>query len=149
MSPAWVRFLVYNTGLVQYRWTNWSRPTDSGSTENARLENRKLFKILFKLLYLRFPPLQIRTYVPYLPSSGTFVFRTCVFSRPVALSADPVIRHLSKESSERDTIYLLLLVFVIAKYYILFAILCQMSVVNNVGQQQLTADNVCRHCRLM
>ena len=21
MSPAWVRFLVYNTGLVQYRWT--------------------------------------------------------------------------------------------------------------------------------
>jgi len=62
MSPAWVRFLVYNTGLVQYRW-----PTDSGSTESARLENRKLFKIFFKLLYLRFPPLQIRT---------------CVFSRP-------------------------------------------------------------------
>ena len=51
---------------------NWSRPTDSGSTENARLENRKLFKIHFKLLYLRFPPLQIRT----------CVFRTCVFSRP-------------------------------------------------------------------
>jgi len=48
---------------------NWSRPTDSGSTENARLENRKLFKILFKLLYLRFPPLQIRT----------GVFRTCIF----------------------------------------------------------------------
>ena len=21
MSPSWVRFLVYNTGLVQYRWT--------------------------------------------------------------------------------------------------------------------------------
>jgi len=94
---------------------NWSRPTDSGSTENARLENRKLFKLLFKLLslsfaatdrdidrllqqrranagnatlsayvdafstvadsYLRFPYLRI-------PSSGTFVFRTCVFSRP-------------------------------------------------------------------
>jgi len=35
--------------------------TDSGSTESARLENRKLFKILFKLLYLRFPPLHIRT----------------------------------------------------------------------------------------
>ena len=48
---------------------NWSRPTDSGSTENARLENRKLFKILFKLLYLRFSPLQIRT----------CVFRTCIF----------------------------------------------------------------------
>ena len=78
--------------------------TDSGSTESARLENRKLFKILFKLLYLRFPPLQIRTCVfrtcifhpctfvgylriPYLhiPSSGTFVFRTCVFSRPVVI----------------------------------------------------------------
>ena len=43
-----------------------------GSTENARLENRKLFKILFKLLYLRFPPLRI----------CTCVFRTCVFSRP-------------------------------------------------------------------
>ena len=27
---------------------NWSRPTDSGSTENATLENRILFKILFK-----------------------------------------------------------------------------------------------------
>ena len=91
---------------------NWSRPTDSGSTENARLENRKLFKILFKLLYLRFPPLQISTCVfhlcsfvlafsvlafstlaysylriPYLhiPSSGTFVFRTCVFSRLLPL----------------------------------------------------------------
>ena len=47
--------------------------TDSGSTESARLENRKLFKILFKLLYLRFPPLQIRTYV----------FRTCIFHHPV------------------------------------------------------------------
>ena len=48
---------------------NWSRPTDSGSTENARLENRKLFKILFKLLYLRFPPFQTRT----------CAFRTCIF----------------------------------------------------------------------
>ena len=45
--------------------------TDSGSTESARLKNRKLFKILFKLLYLRFPPLQIRT----------CVFRTCIFHR--------------------------------------------------------------------
>jgi len=69
MSPAWVRFLVYNTGLVQYRWTGLDN--DSGSTKNARLENRKLFKTLFKLLYLylRFPPLQIRT----------CVFRTCIF----------------------------------------------------------------------
>jgi len=48
---------------------NWSEPIDSGSTENARLENRKLFKILFELLYLRFPPLQTRT----------CVFRTCIF----------------------------------------------------------------------
>ena len=57
---------------------NWSRPTDCGSTENARLENRKLFKILFKLLYLRFPPLQMRT----------CVFRTCVFSRPYSTAVD-------------------------------------------------------------
>jgi len=54
-------------GTVQ---VNWSRPTDSRSTENARLENRKLFKILFKLPYLRFPPLLIRT----------GVFRSYVFS---------------------------------------------------------------------
>ena len=54
MSPAWVRFLVYNTGLVYTVQVNWSGPTDSGSTENARLENRKLFKILFKLLYYVF-----------------------------------------------------------------------------------------------
>ena len=69
---------------------NWSRSTDSGSTENARLENRKLFKILFKLLYLRFPPLQIRTCVfrtcnfPPLHIC-TYVFRTCIF-HPQVLS---------------------------------------------------------------
>jgi len=40
MSAAWVRFLVYNTGLVYTVQVNWSGPTDSGSTENARLENR-------------------------------------------------------------------------------------------------------------
>ena len=40
---------------------------------NARLKNRKLLKILFKLLYLRFPPLHIRTYV----------FRTYIFYPPV------------------------------------------------------------------
>ena len=70
-------------------------PTDSGSTENARLENRKLFKILFKLLYLRFPPLQIRTYV----------FRTCIFHPPVlsfsvlAFSVAPLIVRFSANSS--------------------------------------------------
>ena len=60
--------VYHRSGIVH---VNWSRPTDSGSTENARVrvENRKLFKILFKLLYLRFPPLQIRT----------CVFRTCIF----------------------------------------------------------------------
>jgi len=63
MSP--ISCVYHRSGTVQ---VNWSRPNDSGSTENARLENRKLFKILFKLLYLSFPPLQIRT---------------CVFSRPV------------------------------------------------------------------
>ena len=36
-------------------------------------KNRKLFKILFKLLCLHFPPLHIRTYV----------FRTCIFHPPV------------------------------------------------------------------
>jgi len=94
MNPAWVRFLVYNTDLVQYRWT------DSGSTESARLENRKLFKILFKScctyvfhrcrFVLAFSVLAFSTLaysylrIPYLhiPSSGTFVYRTCVFNRP-------------------------------------------------------------------
>ena len=46
---------------------------------NARLENRKRFKILFKLLYLRFPPLQIRT---------------CVFSR-LDSPLSPSINHSS------------------------------------------------------
>ena len=64
MSP--ISCVQHRSGTVQ---VNWSRPTDSGSTENARVENLKLFKILFKLLYLRFPPLQIRT----------CVFRTCIF----------------------------------------------------------------------
>ena len=88
MSPAWVRFLVYNTGLVQYRWTNWSRPTDSGSTENARLENRKLFKILFKLLYLRFPPLQIRTCV-----FRTCIFHHCIFVLTYSVLAYSILRY--------------------------------------------------------
>jgi len=66
MSP--ISCVYHRSGTVH---VNWSRPTDSGSTENARVrvENRKLFEILFKLLYLRFPQLQIRT----------CIFRTCIF----------------------------------------------------------------------
>ena len=86
---------------------NWCRP-DSGSTENERVENRKLFKNTLSCctyvfhrcrLVLAFSVLAFSTLaysylrIPYLhnPSSGTFVFRTCVFSRPIpaasALSA--------------------------------------------------------------
>jgi len=95
---------------------NWSRPTDSGSTENARVENRKLFNILFKFCtyvfhrcrfvlafsvlafstlaysYLRFPYLHI-------PSPGTFVFRTCVFSRPVKR---PILHQHTKFAKDRS-----------------------------------------------
>ena len=85
MSPAWVRFLVYNTGLVQ---VNWSRPTDSVSTENARLENRKLFKILFKLVYLRFPPLQIRTW-----DFRTCIFHPCTFVLTYSVLAYSILRY--------------------------------------------------------
>ena len=81
---------------------NWSRPTDSGSTENARLENRKLFKIIFKLLYLHFPPLHIRTYV----------FRTCIFHPPVlsfsvlAFSVAPTSFHALYKGNERGRFYI-------------------------------------------
>jgi len=67
---------------------NWSRPTDSGSTENAGLENRKLFKILFKLLYLRFPPLQIRTCV-----FRTCVFHPCIFVLTYSVLAYSILRY--------------------------------------------------------
>jgi len=74
MSPIFV--YITSVGTVQVNWS-----TDSGSTENARLENRKLFKILFKLLYLRFPPLHIRT----------CVFRTCIFHPAVGLLSFSVL----------------------------------------------------------
>ena len=45
MSPVWSDFLC-----ITPVWYSTGEPTDSGLTENARLENRKLFKILFKLL---------------------------------------------------------------------------------------------------
>jgi len=67
---------------------NWSRPTDSGSTENARLENRKLFQILFKLLYLRFPPLQIRTCF-----FRTCIFHPCIFVLTYSVLAYSILRY--------------------------------------------------------
>jgi len=97
MSPAWVRFLVYNTGLVQYRWTGLDLLTaDRLKMQDWKIVNsskyflscctyvlnRCTFVLAFSVLafstlaysYLRIPYLHI-------PSSGTFVFRTCVFSR--------------------------------------------------------------------
>ena len=67
---------------------NWSKPTDSGSTENARLENRKHFKILFKLLYLRFSPLQIRTCV-----FCTCIFHPCTFVLTYSVLAYSILRY--------------------------------------------------------
>jgi len=98
MSPAWVRFLVYNTGLVQHRWTG----LDPLTADRLKMQDWKIVKsskysfscctyvfhrcrfvLAFSVLafstlaysYLRIPYLHI-------PSSVTFVFRTCVFSRP-------------------------------------------------------------------
>ena len=96
---------------------NWSRPTDSGSIENARLENRKLFKILFKLLYLRSPSLQTRTcvfrYLHFPPlHSRTYVFRTCIFHPPVlsfsvlAFSVAPTSFHAMYKGNERGRFYI-------------------------------------------
>jgi len=102
-----VRFLVYDTGLVQYRWTGLDLLiADRLKMQDWKIVNSSKYS---KLLYLRFSPLQIRTSqgwktfsvlafstlvysylrIPYLhiPSSGTFVFRTCVFSRPGSLSS--------------------------------------------------------------
>ena len=94
MSPSWVRFLVYNTGLVQYRWTGLDLLTaDRLKMQDWKIANSSKYSsscctyvfhlcrcvLAFSTLaysYLRIPYLHI-------PSSGTFVFRTCVFSRPV------------------------------------------------------------------
>ena len=62
MSPAWVRFLVYSTGLVQYRWTG----LDLLTADRLKIQD-------WKIVNLRFPPLHIRT----------CVFRTCIFHPPV------------------------------------------------------------------
>ena len=78
ITPVW-----YSTGELSEL-----SPTDSGSTENARLENRKLFKILFKLLYLRFPPLQIRTCV-----FRTCIFHPCIFVLTYSVLAYSILRY--------------------------------------------------------
>ena len=106
MSPSWVRFLVYNTGLVQYRWTGLDLVTaDRLKMQEWKIVNsskyslscctyvfhRCRFVLAFSLLafstlaysYLRIPYLHI-------PSSGTFVFRTCVFSRPTLIAPMPL-----------------------------------------------------------
>jgi len=96
MSPSWVRFLVYNTSLVQYRWTGlltadrlkmqeWNIVNSSKFSLSCCTYDfhRCRFVLAFSVLafstlaysYLRIPYLHI-------PSPGTFVFRTCVFSRP-------------------------------------------------------------------
>jgi len=75
--------VLYSTGeLVQTYWQliDWS--------ENARLENRKLFKKLFKLLYLRFPPLQIRTCV-----FRTCIFHPCIFVLTYSVFAYSILRY--------------------------------------------------------
>jgi len=93
MSPAWVQFHVYNTGLVEYRWTGLDQLTaDRLKMQDWKIVNSSKYSLscctyvfhccrfvhAFSTLaysYLRIPYLHI-------PSSGTFVFRTCVFSRP-------------------------------------------------------------------
>jgi len=87
MSPAWVRFLVYNTGLVQYRWTGLDLLTaDRLKMQDWKIVNsskyslscftyvfhRCRFVLAFSVLafstvaysYLRIPYLHIR--FPYL-----------------------------------------------------------------------------------
>jgi len=86
MSPAWVRFLVYNTCLVQYRWTGLDLLTaDRVKTQDWKIVNSSKYSLScctyvfhrwgFVLAFsvLAFPPLHIRTYV----------FRTCIFHPPV------------------------------------------------------------------
>ena len=118
---------------------NWSRPIDSGSTENARLENRKLFKILFKLLYLRFPPLQIRTcvfvYLHFPPLHiRTYVFRIYIFHPPVlsfsvlAFSVAPY----RDVTSIQLTVFLYFLIF-----FLIFLLQCRMTIM--AGQNKWLA----------
>jgi len=66
MSPAWVRYLVYNTGLVQYRWTG----LDLLTADRLKMQDWGIVNSSkYSLSCLRFPPFQIRT----------CVFRTCIF----------------------------------------------------------------------
>jgi len=86
MSPAWVRFLVYNTGWVQYRWTGLDLLTaDRLKMQDWKIVNSSKYslscctyvfhrcRLYLRFPYLHFPPLHIRTYV----------FRTCKFHPPV------------------------------------------------------------------
>jgi len=86
-----VRFLVYDTGLVQYRWTGLDLLTADGlKMQDWKIVNSSKYSlscctyvfhrcrfVLHKdgklFPYLHFPPLYIRTYV----------FRTCIFHLPV------------------------------------------------------------------
>jgi len=46
MSPAWVRFLVYNTGRVQYRWTGLDLLTaDRLKTQDLKIENSSKYSL--------------------------------------------------------------------------------------------------------
>ena len=81
-SHAYSPIPSHSTGELVYR------PTDNGSTENARLGNSKLFKILFKLLYLRFPPLQICTCVFH-----TCIFHPCIFVLTYSVLAYSILRY--------------------------------------------------------
>ena len=101
MSPAWVRFLVYSTGLVQYRWTGLDLLTAVRlKMQDWKIVNSSKYSLscctyVFHRcrLVLAFPILAFSTLaysylrIPYLhiPSPGTLVFRTCVFSRPLSL----------------------------------------------------------------
>ena len=71
-----------------------------------------------------------------------------------SMSTDWVTRQPSNESCERERLFGHLHLFVIAKYYILFAIFYNVELLRcrlpkKLLQPTLTVDSVCWHCRLV
>jgi len=86
MSPAWVRFLVYNTGLVQYMWTGLDLLTavrlkmQDWKIVNSSKYSLSCYTYLFhRCRFVLFSVLAFST----LAYSYTYVFRTCIFHPPV------------------------------------------------------------------
>ena len=72
MSPAWVLFLVYNTGLVHYRWTG----LDLLTADQLKMQDWKIV-----------------TSSKYTLSCCTYVFHRCIFVLTYSVLAYSILRY--------------------------------------------------------